>query len=82
MPSANMSYPAPPPYSWHTVNSSQTVNSIPTHLGGCAVRTSPFRVVCEQNCGHPGNPGKEKKFQEKYILINLLLLTVLYTGSG
>ena len=78
MPSANMSYPAPPPYSWHTVNSSQTVNSIPTHVGGCAVRTSPFRVVCEQNCGHPGNPGKEKKS----ILINLLLLTVLYTGSG
>ena len=54
----------------------------PPKVGGCAVKTSPFRVVCEQNCGHPGNPGKEKQFQEKYILINLLLLTVLYTGSG
>ena len=82
MPSANMSYPAPPPYSWHTVNSSQTVNSIPTQIGGCAVRPSPFRVVWEQNCDHPGNPGKEKKIKGTNILINLLLLTVLYTGSG
>ena len=49
MPSANMSYPAPPPYSWHTVNSSQTVNSIPTHVGrGCAVKTPPLGL-CANN---------------------------------
>ena len=53
-----MSYPTPPPYSWHTVNSSQTVNSIPTHVGrGCAVKTPPLGLCANNTVSHPGIPG-------------------------
>ena len=49
MPSANMSYPAPPPYSWHTVNSSQTVNSIPTQVRGGVLSKHPPLGLCANN---------------------------------